>query len=107
MGDATSARLRLKVLGSFELALDGAAVPEEAWPRRKTRDLLKLLLTAPGDVFTDDQLIETLLPDAGVTRAGSNIRARISELRRVLEPELQRGTGSQYIKRIVGSTVNS
>jgi DNA-binding SARP family transcriptional activator len=100
MGDTTSARLRLKTLGSFEVIVDGAPVPEEAWPRRKTKGLLKLLLTAPGDVFTVDQLIDALLPDSDVGRAGSNIRARVSELRSVLEPDLQRGATSQYVKRI-------
>ena len=51
-------------------------------------------------MFTVDQLIDALLPDADPERAASNIRARVSELRGVLEPDLQRGSDSQYIKRI-------
>jgi len=100
MGDASSTKLRLNTLGSFEVIVDATALPDDAWPRRKTKDLLKVLLTAPGNVFTADQLIEALLPDADVDRAASNIRARVSELRSVLEPDLKRGTDSQYIKRI-------
>ncbi|MCK4356882.1 tetratricopeptide repeat protein, partial [Candidatus Bipolaricaulota bacterium] len=70
------------------------------WPRRKTRSLLKVLLTAPGDVFTVDQLIDVLLPNANVEKAAANIQARVSELRRVLEPDLSRGRDSQYIVSI-------
>jgi len=92
--------LQIKTLGSFETILDGVVIPERAWPRRKTRELLKVLLTAPGDVFTVDQLIDAILPDADVSRARSNIGARISELRSVLEPGLHRGIDSQYIKRV-------
>jgi len=100
MEDTSSARLCLRVLGSFEVMLDGVAIPEDAWPRRKTKSLLKVLLTAPGDPFTVDQLIEAVLPEADVSRAASNIRARVSELRKVLEPSLRRGSDSQYVKRI-------
>jgi tetratricopeptide (TPR) repeat protein len=85
------------MLGAFEVVLDGVMIPEDAWPRRKTRSLLKVLLTAPGDVFTVDQLIDALLPNANVERAAANIQARVSELRRVLEPSLSRGQNSQYI----------
>jgi len=90
-------RLQIKTFGTFEVVLDEVVIPEDAWPRRKTRSLLKILLTAPGDVFTVDQLIDALLPNANVERAAVNIRSRISELRRVLEPDLSRGQDSQYI----------
>jgi DNA-binding SARP family transcriptional activator len=66
MKDALSASICLRVLGAFEVVLDGVVIPEDAWPRRKTRSLLKVLLTAPGDVFTVDQLIDALLPNPKV-----------------------------------------
>ena len=100
MGNPASQGLQIRTLGPFEVNVDGRAVSDDAWPRRKTRDLLKILLTSPGDMFTVDQLVDALLPDADVSRAGSNIRARVSELRGVLEPELQRGSESRFIKRI-------
>lgn len=100
MVDSESAALKIRTLGVFQVERAGVEIPDDAWPRNKTRDLFKVLLTAPGDVFTVDQLIESLLPDAEVDRATSNIRARISELRSVLEPDLKRGTHSQYIKHV-------
>jgi len=100
MKDAASAGLCVRALGPFEVTLDGSAIPEAGWPRRKTKELLKVLLTAPSEPFTVDQLIDALLPGADPKRARSNIRARVSELRGVLESDLARGSDSQYVKRI-------
>ncbi|MBU0596268.1 winged helix-turn-helix domain-containing protein, partial [Candidatus Bipolaricaulota bacterium] len=100
MNDASTTRLELRALGAFEVVLEGTVVPEEVWPRRKAKDLLKVLLTAPGDVFTVDQLIEALLPDADPRRAVSNIRARVSELRSVLGSGSARGSDSPFIQRV-------
>jgi TolB-like protein/two-component SAPR family response regulator/Flp pilus assembly protein TadD len=97
MPGSSSADLRIRVLGAFNVELCGVAIPESDWPRQKTKALFKVLLTTPGRIFSVDQLIDTLLPNASVERAGSNIKARVSELRRVLEPGLSRGQDSQYI----------
>lgn len=100
MKDVSSANLCVRALGAFEVEVDGALIPVSRWPRRKTKALLKVLLTNPGKTFSVDQLIDTLLPNADVEKAGANIKARISELRRVLEPGLSRGQDSQYIVSI-------
>ena len=89
--------LQIKTLGRFEVLIDGTPIPEDRWPRRRTKELLKVLLTDPGQPFAFDQLIDALLPEADVTTAITNIQARASELRRVLEPGIQRGRDSQYI----------
>ena len=94
------ARLQLRTLGSFEVVVDGQAIADSAWPRRKTRDLLKVLATAPGTMFAVDQLIDVLLPDSDPSRGATNIRARVSELRGVLEPSLERGGASRFIRHI-------
>ena len=100
MRDRSSAGLCVRTLGSFEVSLHGVPLPEEAWPRRKTQELLKILLTSPDIPFTLDQLSDALVPDADPSRAPSNIRARVSELRAVLEPDLEHGRDSQYVKHI-------
>lgn len=98
--DSQQATLVIRTLGPLRIKVNGVELPDEAWPRRKTKELLKILLTSPGDVFTVEQLIEALLPGADVSRAAPNVRARISELRAVLESDLQHGAKSLYIKRI-------
>lgn len=94
-----SAGLRARLLGPFVVEVGGQPVSQGVWPRRKTQSLLKFLLTEPEHVFAVDQLIDAVLPDADPTRAASNIHARISELRRVLEPNLKRGSDSRFIMR--------
>jgi len=97
MGNDTDGVLRIRTLGRFLLLVDGVPIPEERWPRQKTKELLKVLLTDPGQPFTFEQLADALLPNAAVETAIHNIQARASELRRVLEPELARGRDSKYI----------
>jgi TolB-like protein/two-component SAPR family response regulator/Tfp pilus assembly protein PilF len=97
MGRSEGGTLQIRTLGRFEVLVDGIRVPEERWPRQRTKKLLKILLTAPGQPFTFDQLVDALLPQATVETAIHNIQARASELRRVLEPDLIRGRDSQYV----------
>jgi TolB-like protein/Flp pilus assembly protein TadD len=92
--------LEIRTLGHLMVALDGVPIPETRWPRQKTKDLLKLLLTDPGHPFTFDQLADALLPDADAETAVHNIQARTSELRRVLEPELVKGRDSKFIVNV-------
>jgi len=97
MGEGEGGVLEIRTLGQFEVLVDGISIPEERWPRHKTKELLKVLLTDPGRPFTFDQLVDALLPEANVETAIHNIQARVSELRRVLEPELVKGRNSQFI----------
>jgi len=87
------------MLGCFEVLRDGEPIPEEAWGRRKTKTMLKVLLTKPGHVFTQDQLIEALFEGENPRNAVNNLYSRVSELRRALEPGLKRGTDSKFILR--------
>jgi len=94
-----SSQLEIKLFGRFEVFRNGDLIPEEAWGRRKTKTLLKILLTDPGRVFTNDQLIEFLFEGENVQGALENLYGRISQLRRALEPELKRGVDSTFILR--------
>jgi len=92
--------LRIRTFGRFEIEREGTPLDPGAWPRRMTRTLLKVLLTGADRVFTKDQLIDALLPEADLDHAVRNLQARISELRRVLEPDLKRGADSSFVKRV-------
>ena len=102
MKDSPGDAVRIRTLGSFEVAIDGRSVPEDRWPRQKTKSMLKFLVTSPGTAFTVDQIIESLFPDANPERAARNVQARVSELRRVLEPNLGKGSESQFIRQARG-----
>jgi len=100
MSDAPTDGLCIRTLGAFEVAIDGQPIAGESWPRKKTKAVLKLLLTSPGANFTIDQIIEALFPEADPERAARNVQARVSELRRVLEPELEKGADSRFILHV-------
>ena len=97
MSNGDGAFLQINALGRFDVSISGISVSKDRWPRRKTKELLKVLITAPGRPFTFDQLVDALLPEADTTTATGNIQARASELRRVLEPGLSRGRDSKFI----------
>ena len=52
--------LAVRLFGRFEILRDGEPIPEDAWGRRKTLSLLKILLVNRGHVFSKDELIEAL-----------------------------------------------
>ena len=97
MGNECDCSLQIRALGRFEVCVDGIPIPQDRWPRRSAKTVLKVLVTDPGRPFTFDQLVDAMHPDADVAKATANIHARISELRRVLEPGLSRGWDSKYI----------
>ncbi|UCF09782.1 MAG: winged helix-turn-helix domain-containing protein, partial [Candidatus Bipolaricaulota bacterium] len=91
--------LRIRLLGRFEVVRDGEPIEGDGWRRRKNETLLKVLLSDPGKAFSQDQLIEALFAGENPRKAVQNLHARVSQLRRVLEPGLDKGTDSTFILR--------
>jgi TolB-like protein/Tfp pilus assembly protein PilF len=92
--------IEVRLFGRFEVLRDGSPIPPTEWKRRKTQALLKVLLTDRGHVFPDDQLVEHLFPGTSLAARHANLRGRVSDLRRALEPDLTVGGRSQYILRL-------
>ncbi len=90
--------LRVQLLGRFEVWRQGVPVPAAEWRGQKTRDLFKILLLANRHFVSKDQLLEWLWPGAEPGAAEANLRSTVSDLRRVLEPELSRGRDSMYVQ---------
>jgi len=84
--------LSIRLFGRFEVLHDGAPISSHEWGRRKTQALLKVLLTLPGRVFTQDQLIDALFPDLELDKAVKNLYSRISELRHIWSAPLKLDT---------------
>ncbi len=98
--DRKGGRLSIRLLGRFEARRDGVLLDAKGWGRRKTQTMLKLLLTRRGQVFTTDQILDALYPDRDPKKVAGNLRTRISQLRRVLEPDLKRGADSRYVLHV-------
>ncbi len=92
--------LCIRLLGRFKIWHDGALIDSKAWGRRKTQTLLKLLLTRRGEILTTDQILDALYPNCDPRRAAGNLRTRISQLRRALEPDLTKGADSRYVLHV-------
>jgi DNA-binding SARP family transcriptional activator len=89
--------LRIRFFGQFQVWRDNTLIPLAEWKMEKNKDLFKILASQPGRLFTKDQLIDLLWPDADLQKASATLRKRVSELRYILEPTLSRGSASQYI----------
>jgi predicted ATPase/DNA-binding SARP family transcriptional activator len=90
--------IKICLFGPFELYLGDQLVSEEAWPSENTRSLLKIFAGERGRLFLQEELIEHLWPEIDPQKAATNLRGRITELRKILEPSLVRGSRSQFIQ---------
>ncbi|MBI1743613.1 tetratricopeptide repeat protein [Candidatus Acetothermia bacterium] len=89
--------LKISLLGQFQLIQNDQPIPTHVWPSENTKSILKILAGERGRLFLQDELIEHLWPDVDPERAAANLRGRVAELRKILEPTLVRGTQSQFI----------
>jgi predicted ATPase/DNA-binding SARP family transcriptional activator len=66
-------RVDIRLLGGFEVRLDGVRVPDEAWGRHAPAALVKVLALAPGHRMRREQVIDLLWPDLLVERAAPRL----------------------------------
>ena len=79
--------LRVQLLGSFAVLRNGQPLAAREWHSQQTRTILKVLLTRKGHVVPADQLLEILWPEDDPDTARRRLHVRISQLRRVLNPD--------------------
>ncbi len=98
----TGPRLIIRCLGAFDLEMDGLPLSEERWqtggaaPQRMQRLLLFLARNrAPQQLQAIARYVWADKPDA--VNLTANFHTTLSGLRRVLEPNLMRGSTSQFI----------
>src|SRR5215213_1599717 len=94
---AAPSSLEIRLLGPFRVAVDGRAVEERRWSRRKPALLVKLLALQPHHQLHREQAMELLWPDAGVEVAGNNLHKAVHMARRALEPALESAADSHFI----------
>ncbi|MGH9846451.1 MAG: AfsR/SARP family transcriptional regulator [Blastocatellia bacterium] len=91
------AKLELHLLGQTRIVVDGVAVEERLWVRRKSKALVKLLALSPHHHLHREQLMEALWPEAEPELAANNLHKAIHAARRALEPDLKSGADSRFI----------
>lgn len=91
--------LRINLFGEFRVWRGEDLIEGKEWDRQKARSLLKLLLTRPGRAFSKDEIVDALWPGVTFEAAEHRLRMTVSVRRRVLEPDLERGSDSRYVLR--------
>ena len=89
-----TAVLQIRVLGYFQVQHQQELLE---WPTQKSKALFQILLIEPGKLVPTDQLLEHLWPDLPPKKGKNNLWVTVSQLRRVLEPNLAARARSAYI----------
>jgi DNA-binding SARP family transcriptional activator len=84
-GPAWPFRLRIRVLGGFELVRDGELVRFTGKTQQRPLDLLKLLVALGARDVDSQQLMGTLWPDADGAAAKTSFDTTLFRLRKLLE----------------------
>ena len=96
LAELDAAGIRIRVLGAFEVQVDGEPVAVQAWRSRQARLLLKLLVARRGRHWSRGELCELLWPDDDPKRTGHRLSVLISAVRAVLDPT-KSGPTDQYV----------
>jgi DNA-binding SARP family transcriptional activator len=86
-GGPSNVTVSVRVMGAFEVTVNGQDVPLAAWRSRQARSLLKILAAARGRPLTRDWLCEALWPDDRSDRTGHRLSVLLSAVRNVLDPD--------------------
>lgn len=77
-------RCSVWLLARFDVAVDGRAVPADAWRGRRAADLVKILALEPSHTLHREQVMELLWPELGLAAAGANLRKAVHHARRAM-----------------------
>ncbi|HEY7045732.1 MAG TPA: AAA family ATPase [Jatrophihabitantaceae bacterium] len=76
----------VRLLGGFQVVVDGTPVPSEAWSRRHAASLVKLLALAPGRRLHREQVLEALWPRLPIQDVAPRLHKATHFARRALGP---------------------
>lgn len=79
--------LASQLLGRFSVAVDGVAIPGDAWRSRRAADVVKLLVLAPGHRMHRAQIMEALWPESDPEASGTNLRKAVHFARSAIGDE--------------------
>ena len=74
----------IRLLGGFDVTVDGARVPEELWRRRPAATLVKYLALQPGRRAPRERVIDVLWPDLLLDEAGPRLHKAAHHARSIL-----------------------
>jgi ATP/maltotriose-dependent transcriptional regulator MalT/two-component SAPR family response regulator len=91
--------LRVNSLGRFKVFKGKEEIPAEHWRSRKSKMLFKLLVHLRSHGYVSKEVfMEHLWPEEDPEKTAKRFHVALTTLRRVLEPTLERGQASAYLK---------
>jgi DNA-binding SARP family transcriptional activator len=93
------ATYRAYLFGPFRVFRGTESLGQRSQRREKALVLLRCFLLNPGRPHSIDELIDITCPGSTPDKAVSSFHVAMHCLRRMLEPDLQRGAESSYIRR--------
>lgn len=94
---ASPLTLEVRILGGFQIAVDGQVLERPAWRLRKAENLVKLLAATPGHRLHREQILEALWPEADLHGASTAFYQALHFARRALEPDLADRHSSAFL----------
>lgn len=76
--------VEVRLLGTFEVRVDGAPVPSSAWTHARARDLVKLLALAPRHRLPRERVVEDLWPQLDADAGFANLHKAAHHARRAI-----------------------
>jgi DNA-binding SARP family transcriptional activator len=89
--------LQFQLLGGFNVRVDGRSLSRLA-RRSRAAELLKLLALAPRHHLHREEVLDLLWPDFDSDAATNNLHRTLHAARRTLEPALQAGRPSAFLR---------
>jgi DNA-binding SARP family transcriptional activator len=77
-------RLDVRLLGGFEVRLDGSPVADSAWPAGRAKDLIKLLALTPGHRLVRERALDALWPQLDAEAGAANLHKAAHHARRAI-----------------------
>ncbi len=92
--------LQIRMLGRFQVHVEGRKVKHDQWPGSKALLLFQYLALHQSRGFIPkDVLVEMLWPEQNPDKTGKRFNTAMSRLRKLLEPDLPPRAPSAYIQR--------
>ena len=92
--------LRVRLFGRFQLSVGDLVIEDSSWTSKKARTLFKYLLSKRTRGYVEKEvLMELLWPGEDPQRSALRFHVALAALRKALEPSIQKGVKSAYIKR--------
>jgi LuxR family transcriptional regulator, maltose regulon positive regulatory protein len=94
-----SSALRICVLGPLRIFRQDQEIPQQAFKRRKARELLGILLVQRGQPISKERLWDLMFPDSDAEKAARDLRVAFHALFDVLDPERPHNHPARWVTR--------